>query len=212
MVKKQQPRLKQNPHAVKNDLEQRLELAIGREVKACRKRLDITIAELSDASGLSVGMLSKIENGTTSPSLTSLQILSGALGVPISTFFSRFEQTRYAVHVKAGKGFEAERRGTRAGHQYKLLGQIGSNASGVTVEPYLITLTEASDTFPAFQHAGLEFLYMLEGEVEYRHGNEAYLLQPGDSLYFDADAPHGPVSLNKLPAIYLSVISYQQGE
>lgn len=204
--------LKQNPHEVQLDLEQRLELAIGHEIRAARKRLGITIAELSDASGLSVGMVSKMENGSTSPSLASLQIMSDALGVPISSFFKRFEETRAAVHVKAGEGFEAERRGTRAGHQFKLLGHIGGNTSGVTVEPYLITLTEESDTFPAFQHDGLEFLYMLEGEIEYRHGNKYYVLKPGDSLYFDADAPHGPATLSKLPAVYLSVISYQQPE
>lgn len=209
MGKKVPVTLKQDPHAVQADLEQRLESAIGHEVRAVRKRLGITISELSEASGLSVGMVSKIENGSTSASLTTLQILSDSLGVPISSFFKRFEETRSAVHIKAGEGFEAERRGTRAGHHYKLLGHIGGNASGVTVEPYLITLTEASDTFPTFQHPGLEFLYMLEGEVEYRHGSKHYHLTSGDSLYFDADAPHGPAVLLKLPAVYLSVISYQ---
>ncbi len=212
MGKKLPVTLKQNPHDVQADLEQRLELAIGHEIRAARKRLGITIAELSDASGLSVGMISKMENGSTSASLVSLQIVSDALGVPISSLFKRFEETRSAVYVKAGGGFAAERRGTRAGHHYKLLGHIGGNTSGVTVEPYLITLTEESDTFPTFQHPGLEFLYMLEGEVEYRHGNSHYTLKPGDSLYFDADAPHGPVTLARLPAVYLSVISYQQSD
>ena len=80
--------------------------------------------------------------------------------------------------------------------------------SGVVTEPYLITLSDQSDVFPVFQHAGLEFLYMLEGEVDYAHGNKTYRLQPGDSLYFDADAPHGPETLHKLPARYLSIISY----
>ncbi len=212
MPKKLPLSLKQNPHDVQTNLEQRLELAIGHEIRAARKRLGITIAELSEASGLSVGMLSKMENGSTSASLASLQIVSESLGVPISSFFKRFEETRLAVHVKSGEGFQAERRGTRAGHHYKLLGHIGSNTSGVIVEPYLITLTEKSDTFPTFQHPGLEFLYMLEGEIEYRHGNKHYLLKPGDSLYFDADAPHGPGALIKLPAVYLSVISYQQDD
>ena len=78
------------------------------------------------------------------------------------------------------------------------------------VEPYMITLTEESDIFPTFQHDGIELLYMLEGEVVYRHGDETYLMEPGDSLFFDADAPHGPEKLNKLPARYLSVISYPQ--
>lgn len=53
---------------------------------------------------------------------------------------------------------------------------------------------------------------MLEGEVEYRHGEASYLLQPGDSLYFDADSPHGLERLVKLPAIYLSVISYHSSD
>src|SRR5437868_4578914 len=83
----------------------------------------------------------------------------------------------------------------RAGHQYNLLGHIGANTSGVVVEPYLITLTEDSDVFPTFQHAVMEFLYMLEGEVVYRHGSHLYPMKPGDSLFFDADAPHGPEEL-----------------
>ena len=210
MAKSIPPALKQDPHATPGDGEQRLELAIGREVKACRKRLDITITELADATGLSTGMLSKIENGATSPSLTTLEVLATALGVPISNFFTRYEQTKAAVHVKAGTGTDAERRGTRAGHQYQLLGHIGANASGVVVEPYLITLSDQSDVFPVFQHTGLEFLYMLEGEVDYAHGGKTYRLQPGDSLYFDADAPHGPEVLHKLPARYLSIICYSQ--
>ena len=62
----------------------------------------------------------------------------------------------------------------------------------LTVEPYLITLQDSSDVFPVFQHDGLEFIYMLEGEVVYRHGDKSYILEPGDSLFFDANAPHGP--------------------
>ena len=124
--------------------------------------------------------------------------------------FQRFEEQRGAVFVKAGDGVELERRGTRAGHQYKLLGHIASTASEVQVEPYLITLTTESDIFPTFQHEGLEFIYMLEGEVIYRHGDQLFAMQPGDSLFFDADAPHGPESLVHLPARYLSIISYRR--
>lgn len=202
--------LTQDPHRVREAREKVLEVAIGREVRAFRRQKDITVAELSVLTGLSIGMLSKIENGITSPSLTTLQTLANALSVPLTSFFRRFEENRDVVHVKAGKAVEMERAGTRAGHQYNLLGHLGSNASGVMVEPYMITLTEKSDVFPTFQHDGIELLYMLEGEVEYRHGNQVFLLQPGDSLFFDADAPHGPEKLCKLPARYLSVISYPQ--
>jgi transcriptional regulator with XRE-family HTH domain len=200
----------QDPHAVREPKDNNLEMAIGHEVRAYRKKLGITVTDLAAATGISLGMLSKIENGNISPSLTTLQSLSRALGVPLTAFFRGYEEPHNAVFVKSGQGIELERRGTRAGHQYNLLGYIGSGASGVVVEPYLITLTADSDVFPTFQHEGLEFLYMLEGEVVDRHGDQLFPMQPGDSLFFDADAPHGPEVLVKLPARYLSIISYPQ--
>ncbi len=203
--------LSQDPHSTtEGDREKVLEVAIGREVRAFRRQQEITVAELSNITGLSIGMLSKIENGNTSPSLTTLQTLANALSVPLTSFFRRFEETRQAVHTKSGEGVEIDRDGTRANHQYNLLGHIGSNASGVIVEPYLITLNDQSDIFPTFQHGGIETIYMLEGEVDYRHGDEVHPLKPGDTLFFDADAPHGPEKLVKLPARYLSIISYPQ--
>lgn len=202
------PSLSQDPHSHRDPKVNNLEIAIGHEVRAFRKKLGITGADLASATGISLGMLSKIENGNTSPSLTTLQSLARALGVPVTAFFRRFEEVRNAVFVRAGSGVEIERRGTRSGHQYNLLGHIDHSAGGVQVEPYLITLTADSDVFPAFQHEGIEFIYMLEGEVKYRHGDKLYTLLPGDSLFFDADAPHGPEVLVTLPIRFLSIISY----
>jgi transcriptional regulator with XRE-family HTH domain len=196
----------QDPHALTGARENHLEVAIGREVRAFRQQLDMTVMELAKAAGLSTGMLSKIENGGISPSLSTLQALSRALHVPVTAFFRRFEEERAATFVRAGEGLKIERRGTRAGHQYELLGHSGGKR--ILVEPYLITLTEESDVFPLFQHSGLEFIYMLEGEVGYRHSDKTYVLHPGDSLYFDADAPHGPEELRKLPIRFISVIAY----
>jgi transcriptional regulator with XRE-family HTH domain len=202
------PSLSQDPQSHRDPKVNNLEIAIGHEVRAFRKKLGITGADLASATGISLGMLSKIENGNTSPSLTTLQSLARALGVPVTAFFRRFEEVRNAVFVRAGSGVEIERRGMRSGHQYNLLGQIDHSAGGVQVEPYLITLTADSDVFPAFQHEGIEFIYMLEGEVKYRHGDKLYTLLPGDSLFFDADAPHGPEVLVTLPIRFLSIISY----
>ena len=200
----------QNPHRTNLAEGRFLEEAIGREVKRHREKMGLTIAELSKASDLSAGMLSKIENGATSPSLASLQALSRALQVPFTAFFKSYEEIRDATFVKSGQGLTIERRGTRAGHQYQLLGH--STHGPVMVEPYLITLTHETDVFPAFQHPGMEFLYMLEGNVVYRHGEKTYDMHPGDALFFDAEAPHGPDDLRKLPARYLSVISYRREE
>lgn len=202
--------LLQDPHAVREPRENNLEMAIGHEVRAYRKKMGLTVTDLSASTGVSVGMLSKIENGNISPSLSMLQTLARALGVPLTALFRGYEEPRSASFVKAGQGVELERRGTRAGHQYNLLGHIEGNSSGVIVEPYLITLTAESDVFPTFQHEGMEYLYMLTGEIVYRHADTLYTMQPGDSLFFDADAPHGPEVLTKLPAQYLSIICYPQ--
>ena len=166
----------------------------------------MTVAELAKQAGLSVGMLSKVENGRTSPSLATLHALSVALNVPVTAFFRRFEEQRAASHVRAGQGLKIERRGTRSGHEYRLLGH--SFAKSVAMEPYIVTLTEASEVFPLFQHAGTELIYMLEGEMDYRHAGAVYRLAAGDSLYFDGEVPHGPESLLVLPIRFLSIIAY----
>ncbi len=187
-----------------------LEESIGREVKRYREKLGLTISELAKGAEMSAGMLSKIENGATSPSLASLQALAQALQIPFTFLFKGYEEFRDATFVKAGQGLTIERRGTRAGHQYQLLGH--SPHGPVMVEPYMITLTKETDTFPTFQHPGVEFIFMLEGNVVYRHGEKTYDMHPGDALFFDAEAPHGPDDLRKLPAKYLSVISYRRDE
>ena len=186
----------------------KLEVSIGGQVREFRRKLDMTLVELAKAAGLSTGMLSKIENGVTSPSLATLQALSQALQVPVTAFFRRFEEERDATFVRAGQGLAIERRGTRAGHQYQLLGHTVGKS--IAVEPYLITLTEESEVFPLFQHSGVEFIYMLEGDVLYRHADKTYRLSPGDSLFFDADAPHGPEELRRLPIRFLAVIAYSR--
>ena len=199
---------KQNPHSLSEYRENVLEVAIGRQIRIYRKQMEITVSDLSKMTGLSTGMLSKIENGNTSPSLSTLQTLSNALSIPMTAFFKQFEQKRECIHTKANEGVEVEGEGTRAGHQYNLLGHLGSNDSGVIVEPYLIELTSETDTFKTFQHGGLETIYMLAGEITYRNGDGVYKLQPGDTLFFDANTPHGPEALDKLPARFLSIISY----
>ncbi|PJE35126.1 MerR family transcriptional regulator [Pseudooceanicola lipolyticus] len=209
-MKSETKTLRQNPHAIREAREKNLEVAIGRQVRDLRKRQRMTGADLAKQTGLSVGMLSKIENGVISPSLTTISLLAHALRVPLVQLFSGYEEERGCMHVKAGQGVEIERAGTRAGHQYHLLGHIGSNNSGVVVEPYMITLDSESDRFPTFQHEGIELLYMLDGVMRYRHGDKQFLMEAGDSLLFDSDAPHGPEILEELPIRYLSIITYPQ--
>ena len=71
-----------------------LEVSIGRRVRHLRQRLQLTATELAAEAGLSPGMLSKIENGGTSPSLSTLRALARALNVPMTSFFADFEERR----------------------------------------------------------------------------------------------------------------------
>jgi transcriptional regulator with XRE-family HTH domain len=180
--------------------------AIGVQIRVLRKRLDITAAELAIQAGLSAGMLSKIENGTVSASLESLESLARALNTPLTSFFATYEERRDCSYVPSGQGVTIERRGTKAGHQYQLLGH--SIAGSLVVEPYLITLSDEAEPYPIFQHVGIEFIYMLSGAVVYRHADKTYPLKPGDALMFDSAAPHGPEKLTRLPMKYLSIIVY----
>lgn len=182
--------------------------AIGLQIRSLRKRQDITAAELAHQAGLSAGMLSKIETGSVSASLESLDALARALNVPLTTFFAAYEERSDCSYVPAGKGVTIDRRGTKAGHQYRLLGH--SLSGDLVVEPYLITLSSEAEPYPVFQHAGVEFIYMLTGAVVYRHADKTYPLRPGDALMFDSSAPHGPEELTELPMTYLSIIIYRR--
>lgn len=189
--------------------EHTLEFAIGRQIRRFRTDQGITQADLARQSGLSLGMLSKVENGMTSPSLATLQGLADGLNVPVTALFRLYEDSRQATFVAAGEGLNIERQGTRAGHHYQLLGH-SSNQSPM-VEPYLVTLTEKSDVFPLFQHDGVEFIHLLSGRMVYRHANKTYPMSPGDSLYFDSAALHGPEELIELPVKLLTVIVGRDG-
>jgi transcriptional regulator with XRE-family HTH domain len=186
--------------------EQTLEIAIGRKIRTLRQRLQLTGADFAAQADISPGMLSKIENGVISPSLSTLQSLARALNVPMTSFFADFEERRDCSYVKAGQGLRIERRGTKAGHVYELIGH--SLAGDVAVEPYLIKLNTDAEPYTLFQHDGVEMIYMIAGKVMYRHADKSYLLEPGDALFFECDAPHGPETLLETPISYLSFIAY----
>ncbi len=190
------------PDEVQLTIEQR----IGREIRKRRLRIGLTGAELAAAAAISSGMLSKIETGQISASLHTLEALAGVLNAPLAALFASSEARRDCSYVKRGQGVHIDRRGTKVGHQYQLLGQ--SLSGDVAVEPYLITLTAEAEPYTAFQHAGLELIYMLTGRVSYVHEERRYLLEPGDALFFDANALHGPEELLQLPMTYLSIIVY----
>ena len=179
---------------------------IANHVRSRRLEIGLNVGQLAERTGISKGMLSKIENAQTSPSLSTLERLSSALDMPVTSMFRGLAEERDAVFVKAGSGPEIVRKGTRAGHTYELLGTLRGPYK--RIEPLLVSLVESTEVFPLFQHPGIEILYMLDGTMEYSYGREHYRMERGDTLQFEGDIPHGPTKLVKLPIRFLSITIY----
>ncbi|MFM9912896.1 MAG: helix-turn-helix domain-containing protein [Methylophilaceae bacterium] len=185
----------------------KLDRYLGNTIKELRLQHHLTIADVALRANISKGMLSKIENGLASASLDTLEQLANALGVTLSKLFNTYNvPSGNTQHIKSGHGMEVVRRGTRVGHTYQLLAY--DQGPQKTFEPFLISLEDSGEEFPAFEHPGTEFLYMLEGKLEYRVGNETFVLEPGDSLTFQGEIPHRPENLLVMPIRFLAIIHY----
>lgn len=184
-----------------------IENHIGNVIRQQRNSNHLTINEVSELASISSGMLSRIERGDVSASLDTLEKLATALGIQMSLFFRDYDVPEGSAQiVKKGKGMQVVRRGTKKGHSYQLLAYEQGPAK--SFEPFLITMDDASEVFPSFQHQGTEFIYLLKGKIEYRHGSDTYVLHPGDSLMFSGEVPHGPEKLIKVPIEMLAIINY----
>jgi transcriptional regulator with XRE-family HTH domain len=173
-------------------------VAVGAQIRDLRNKLGLTGAAVASRSGLSVGMLSKIENGNVMASLESLAALAQALNVPVTTLFASFDQARPCRHVPAGTGF-TDKRLSEFGS--RLLGHWFTN--GLVCELHLVTVSAKSRS-ALVQQTGTEFIYVLNGCMLYRHADKTYRLAPGDVLLFDSAALHGPEELIESPVSYLS--------
>ena len=152
----------------------RIEEAIGTEVRNLRNRFNMTLKDLTEVTGLSPAMISKIENGLASPSLTTLKLLADAFDVSVSVFFKNLEPRRDISYVKDGEGVLLSRQGPHVNHRFRLLGHTAN--SHVLMEPYLVELTEKTEVFPRYQSSGVWFVHMLEGSMSFKCGSESFAL------------------------------------
>jgi transcriptional regulator with XRE-family HTH domain len=185
-----------------------LEEAIARNVRSLRTQQGLSVGETAERVGISKAMLSKIENAQTSCSLSTLARLAVGLDVPVTSLFRGADAERPAAFVAAGTGARIVRAGTKEGHEYELLGSLRGEHK--RLECLHVTLTEKSETYPLFQHPGTEFIFMLEGVMDYSHSRSVYRLHSGDSLQMDGEGAHGPVELVELPIRFLSVIAFPE--
>jgi transcriptional regulator with XRE-family HTH domain len=169
------------------------EVLIGVRLRTLRRGQRLSIRSLAAKCGISVNTLSLIENNHTSPSVHTLQMLAGGLGVPLVTFFEEEKPEPGLVYQQYGKRplirFAS---GT--------LEKLGEGLPPLGAEPILVTLDTNQKNAKEISHAGREFIYCLEGKVTCMIAGQAYLLSPGDSLLFDAKASHHWANSHSAPS------------
>lgn len=156
---------------------------VGKRLRTLRNRRGLTLRDLADASGLSINTISLIERSKSSPTIATLHKLATALGVSIADFVEE-ESDRQVIFLK-----RAERRHVRSANA--LIEGLGAGLADQTMEPVLITLEPDADSGPEpIVHVGHELVFCLDGRIVYEVRGEAYVLEPEDSLLFEAGLPH----------------------
>lgn len=166
-----------------------VEQLIGARVGELRARLGITLEQLASATGFSKGYLSKIENSHKVPPIGTLSRIAQALSTDITSLLNApaaAPDKAFSV-VRANERRPVVRGGTAFGYDYV---GLADNRRDKKMEPFLFTFPSAIDKYVFFEHEGEEFMFVLSGRVEWQCGGEKLVLEPGDSVYFDARLPH----------------------
>ena len=186
------------------------EKAIIEKIKRIRQNKNITLRELAIKTGLTEGYLSRIENSESAPPISTLSRIAQALNIDVSYLLLSEGQAELTnpniVLFKKSDIEEAQFVGnphhkTVYGYRYE---PLAHKKQGKNMEPYIMV----PDFEPGeiLQHEGEEFLYVLEGAIEFLYGSEKYLLAEGESAYFDAHIPHNGRSLGEEKAKVLIIL------
>lgn len=173
---------------------------VGRRLRDVRMAHGLTIRDLARQSNLNVNTLSMIENGKTSPSLETLMQLSFALGTPITAFFEDNAPKNQIAYYKAGQR-------PKVAFAHGTLEDLGAGMPKHNAESFLVSLDPHRDSGEIpIVHTGREVVFCLEGQLIYTIGDQTFLLEPGDSLLFEAHLPHRWRNPSELPAVSLLVL------
>lgn len=181
------------------------EIRVGDRLREIRLKLRLSLRELAKQSGLNVNTLSLIENGRTSPSVSTLQQLGQSLRVPITAFFETDHGEKKAVFQKNGVR-------PSAAFAHGLMEDLGAGMPRFGTEPMIVTLNPNADSGKTpIVHTGREFVYCVEGKIAYTVDTETYVLELGDSLLFEAYLPHHWKNLLTVPSRALLVLCPMDG-
>jgi transcriptional regulator with XRE-family HTH domain len=177
---------------------------VGPRIRAIREQRKLSMRALAERCALSVNAISLIERGENSPTVSSLHLLAGALGVSITDFFEDSHE-HAVVHVRRGQRLAAQGNGV-------LMESLGIGLRNQQLEPFLVTVEPgAGGSGAPIVHPGQEFVYCLGGEILYQVADQACHLEEGDSLLFEASQPHAFQNPGDSPARMLLVFQAAEG-
>lgn len=176
------------------------EVLVGRKLRELRTKRSLSLRALAELSGLNVNTLSLIENGKTSPSVSTLQQLSTAFGEPITSFFAAEPVQKQVVYTSV-----SGRPQTDFGSSQ--MENLARNLAGNSIQPFIVTLNPGMGSGDRMiVHTGYEFVYCLEGSLRYQIENEEFLLHVGDSLVFEAHLSHCWENTGEEPSRFLLIL------
>ncbi len=167
-----------------------VDTAIGSALRDLRESHGLTARQLATQSRVSAAMISRIENGQASPSISSLSALARALDVPLVSLF-RETASDHAdfTHVVAKEGLRSTR--IVGGHSHEFVNLAFHTRRDLQFEARMVTLVRQSASPPTYIGHGVVFIYAVEGEAVYGYGQREIALKAGDSLSIDAELNHG---------------------
>ena len=169
-------------------------LSIGNKVRRLRLKRGMTLKEVAERTGLSKPLLSQIENNTGAPPIATLIKISNALGVKIGHFFQDAPDQGRLVVVRREERMGLKRlnhadRYAGIGYRYESLAHPMVDKQ---MEPFIVEIDPREASEVQFnQHRGEEFIFVLEGRLEFRSPDRTIEMDEGDSIYFDAAITHG---------------------
>jgi len=178
---------------------------IGPKIREIRKKKQITLSEVSDKSGLSTPMISKTENGRVTPTLQTLFLILNAMEIDIVSFFEEINNDldfEGYIHLKESDYQTYVKEAHAIGFEYKSI--IEKKISDTSVQISLVRL-HPGNSRPMITTEAYEFLYVLEGEIDYYLKSEHLKLEKGDSLFFDGNIPHVPLNKSRQNVSYIVI-------
>jgi transcriptional regulator with XRE-family HTH domain len=162
---------------------------IGEKIRALRQKKELGLVQLGAHTGLSAGMLSKIERGQMVPTLPTLLRIALVFGVGLEHFFT---DNRERPEIAVVRRSERLRLPDRPGAQPPayLFESLDFPVTDRRMEAYYAKFPTPSEPSEPHQHAGAELIYVLKGRLAVNVGGDDVLLDEGDAMYFDSGVPH----------------------